>query len=375
MKPRLLIFEMRMMGDAIMSLPFIRAAGHKFEVHVGCAPGGEEVFQMVLPPERVIAWNPPWLAETQKYALGRYLKSGLHGFLRHVRCLRAEVTLSVWPDARTHILMALSGARERVGYPMAPVNYYANHLSWRRRQLRYGAILAILGSVCLGRPLLTRKLLRRDYRQHHLENWRQLADALEVRWDVSPPWIVPSGSTLPPAVTASLDQAREAGRQVWLVHPGARLPNRRWPWANFRRVIEEVLLPAGAAVMVVQPPELAGSVRYGAGAGTLAPGNLGELARIMSGVDHVLCNDTGVAHLAAALGKRTVAVFTANLPQWFAPHGNLDLAVDHTACPIRPCLDRCVMASYVCCEAVTVDMVAAQVRSVLKSNTLNRGGT
>lgn len=361
MKRRLLVFELRMMGDAIMSLPFVRAAQERFEVRAACAPAGREVFQMVLPADRVIDWQPPWLTPR-----GRdhepWRRSGWRAFVAQTRAVRADVAVCVWPDARTHILMGLSGAKERVGFPMVAANFYANHLGWRKRQLLFGPLLGAFASVCLTRPLLTRKLVRRDYRQHHIENWRQLAEALELRWDAAPPWLNAPEGGLPADVRSFLDQARQQRRTVWLVHPGARTPNRRWPVENFKRVIAETLRPAGAAVVVVKPPELEWHSDFGEGALVAAPANLAELARLTGSVDRVLCNDTGMAHVAAALGKRTVAVFTANLPEWFAPYGSADLAVASDACPHRPCLDRCVMPSFVCRDAVSVELVAARVK-------------
>jgi ADP-heptose:LPS heptosyltransferase len=364
-KPRLLVLELRMMGDAVMSLPFLRAAAERFEVHIACAPAGREVLEMALPKERVVVWQPPWLAESASSNPGHSQGGGTLDFVKRLRAVRADVAVSVWPDARTHILMGLSGARERIGFPMTAVNYYANHLGWRKRQLLLGPMLGALGGLCLLRPLLTRKLFKHDYLQHHVENWRQLADALSLNWNAITPWLNAPEGKLPEAVEIFLASAQGARRRVWLVHPGARTPNRRWAWAGFERVIRETLLPADAAVVVVKPPELDLPATGDTGWCVAAPKDLAELLRLTSRVDHVLCNDTGMAHIAAALGKRTVGIFTANLPQWFAPYGSADLVVDHNACPHRPCLDRCVMPSFVCREAVTVEMVQARVAQLL----------
>ena len=38
MKPRLLIVELHHLGDAVLSLPFVRAAARTHEVHVLCRP-------------------------------------------------------------------------------------------------------------------------------------------------------------------------------------------------------------------------------------------------------------------------------------------------------------------------------------------------
>ena len=365
MKPKLLIFELRMIGDAIMSLPFVRAAAASFEVWVCCAPGCVAVFETALPKERIIAWQPPWLVESGKYAWRRWRESGVGDLVRRVRGVRADMAVSVWADARTHILMALSGARERVGFPMVAVNHYAHHLAWRRRQLVVGGVLNAVAGVALGRRLLTRKLLRTDYRQHHVENWRQLAEALDLAWDARVPWFAAGTAGVSADLSGLVARARAAGRAVWVVHPGGRVPEQRWPLAGFARVVREVLLPAGVLVVVVKPPEVDFGTEWETLAPVVRPGNLGELFGVVSLADVVLCNDTGVAHVAAGLGKRVVGIFTASEPDWFAPWGSREYVVRQAVCAFHPCLGRCVMPTVICREAVTVELVAARVRQML----------
>ena len=363
MKRKLLIFELRMIGDAIMSLPFVRSAAARFEVWVCCAPGCVAVFETVLPKERIIAWQPPWLVESGKYAWRRWRKSGVGDLVRRVRAVRADVAVSVWADARTHILMGLSGARERVGFPMVAVNHYANHLPWRRRQLVVGGVLTALAGVALGRRLLTRKLVRANYRQHHVENWRQLAEALSLSWDARAPWFAAGTAGVSAELSALV--ARAPGRPVWVVHPGGRVPEQRWPLGGFERVIREVLLPAGVLVLVVKPPEVEFGAEWEGLAPVVKPGILAELFAVVNLADVVLCNDTGVAHVAAGLGKRVVGIFTASEPDWFAPWGSREYVVRQPVCPHHPCLGRCVMPTVICRDAVTVELVAARVRQVL----------
>jgi len=84
----------------------------------------------------------------------------------------------------------------------------------------------------------------------------------------------------------------------------------------------------------------------------------------VNAADFLICNDTGVSHIGAALGKPVISIFGASLPQWFGPYDNSAFAVQHDVCPHRPCLDRCVMPSYVCIEAVTVEMVRQQAEKL-----------
>ncbi|MDE3068117.1 MAG: glycosyltransferase family 9 protein [Verrucomicrobiota bacterium] len=364
LKQSLLIFELRMMGDAVMSLPFVRAAKQKYTVFVCCQPSVADVFRTLLPDEQLVLWRPPWLDEEKKYSLSKWKHAEIKPVLQRLRAVRAQIAITVWADARIHLLMALSGAIERIGFPMNARNVYASQLTWRRRQILIGRGLNLIGSLGLGRKLLTQKFFRADYFQHHVRDWRQLAETLDLNWNVEFPWFSAPQVSLPKRLSIWLEDARRSGQKIWLLHPGARTPNRRWPLEQFRALIEQTFLPGGMPLIVIDPMESRLAPGRLPGVFTYCPASLAEFFGIVNAVDCVVCNDTGVGHVAAALGKRVVSIFSANRPEWFAPYGNLDLTAAKDVCPHRPCLNHCVMPSYICLEAVTVEMVKRQIEKL-----------
>jgi ADP-heptose:LPS heptosyltransferase len=350
-RPRLLLFELRMIGDAVMSLPFIRSAEAKYEVHVTCAPHSAAIINTLLGAERIITWSPPWI--TEGGGMAKWRAAGLPQYLARLKMVGAQVAACVWADARTHLLMGLTGIPARAGFPMTAQNLYASHLPWRRKQISAGAVLNMAGSILAMRPLLTQKVNRTEYYQHHVDDFRDLARALSIPWDETRPWI--------PLRTTPME-----ARPVWLVHPGARFEGRRWPVEAFARIIREVLTPARVKVFFVRAPEIGGEPPpLPAGVEVVAPGSLRDFMDLCGAVDVLLCNDTGVSHMGAALGKQVVTVFTDQESRWFAPRGSEAYTVSDNVCPHRPCLDRCVMPSYVCLEAITYDMVREKVLSIL----------
>ena len=50
MKPRLLVVELHHLGDAVMSLPLVRGAAARYEVHVLCRPASGEVYRLLPQP-------------------------------------------------------------------------------------------------------------------------------------------------------------------------------------------------------------------------------------------------------------------------------------------------------------------------------------
>jgi ADP-heptose:LPS heptosyltransferase len=108
------------------------------------------------------------------------------------------------------------------------------------------------------------------------------------------------------------------------VHPGARFESRRWPVERFAAVAD-ALAERGVSVVLTGSPAEAGltaRVAAAARAPVLDLGgrtSLGALAALLDGARMLLSNDTGVAHLAAALRLPSVVVVTTSDPGRWAP--------------------------------------------------------
>lgn len=357
-REKILVFEPRMLGDAVLSIPFITAARRKFEVHVACRPAASEIYRWAK-ADRIIPLLPPWEREGRTFknlALWKQLR-------RESQKSPYAVCTSVWADSRVHLAMNFIASEKRLGFPMNHRNYYAPERPWRARSLRVGKILNAAGTLFFGRPLLDHAIQKKDVLQHHAHYWMQLAEALKLEWDENTPWF-----SVPPRPPSSgdfdvLDQWRQEHGTLWVVHPGARSPLRRWPAEKFTEVLREFFSKRGIPVAVISAPgeplpQISGALQK-----VVAPGNLSELASYLATATHVLCNDTMVEHLAAALGKRTVAIFGPQRPEWFAPLGSLDLVVANDVCKYRPCFDHCVMPSPICIESVMVSQVTEKLRA------------
>lgn len=115
-----------------------------------------------------------------------------------------------------------------------------------------------------------------------------------------------------------------AGGPYAVVHPGASHPPRRWPVERFAEVAA-FLAARGMRVVVTGGAAESGlaaelSERAALPVANLAGGTtLGALAALLAGATLVVSNDTGVAHLAAAVRARGVVVFQASDPARWAP--------------------------------------------------------
>ncbi|MEI6970251.1 MAG: glycosyltransferase family 9 protein [bacterium] len=363
-KQVLLIFELRMLGDAVLSIPFVRGATTEYKVFVCCLPGSVEIFSRVLPGEQVLPWPAPWTVESGKYGLSKWRESGLHRLIESLRRLAPDIAVSVWADARVHCLMGLSRARVRMGLPMNRRNHLACNRPWRRRQVLAGRILTLVAGCLLRKPLLTHRVNRASADQHLLENWHQLALALNIPWDTSTPWFSgyqPGNADGYQQLRQLCRSARSAGRQIWVVHPGARSPLRRWPLDRFQSLVDNVFAPADIPLIIIRHPDGPPLIPRNNNQIAVDTPTFGDLVTVTDMADCVLCNDSAAGHVGAALGKKVVSIFGPGSYEWFAPYGSTDLVVSSNACPIRPCVDRCCLPSNICLQSVTVDMVATRI--------------
>ncbi|MBJ9942343.1 glycosyltransferase family 9 protein [Burkholderia multivorans] len=159
----------------------------------------------------------------------------------------------------------------------------------------------------------------------------------------------------------------------WLVvHPGASAASRRWPAERFgdaaARLVSQfdgvaVTGGSGERALVDAVCERIGP-RALPLAGTLP---LGELGALIETADLLLSNNSGPAHLAAALGTPVVDLYALTNPQhtpWRVPHRVLNVDV-----PCRNCYRSvCEQPGHPCLRGVRVDDVVDAAHALLRGN-------
>jgi ADP-heptose:LPS heptosyltransferase len=109
------------------------------------------------------------------------------------------------------------------------------------------------------------------------------------------------------------------------IHPGARSRTKCWPPERFAAVAD-FLADAGLAIVLTgagRETDLTRAVQQRMRAPALDAARhglpLGPLAALLAGARLLVSNDTGVSHLAAALGVPSVVIFSASDPARWAP--------------------------------------------------------
>jgi ADP-heptose:LPS heptosyltransferase len=159
------------------------------------------------------------------------------------------------------------------------------------------------------------------------------------------------------------------------VHVGAQLSSRRWPPERFARVADR-LAAAGLRVVLTGTAAEAPLTARVAGAMThpavdlAGRTSLGGAAALIAAARMLVCNDTGVSHLAAAFGTPSVVVCSGADPQRWAPldHGRHRVLWHDVAC--RPCAHAdCPIerpSPHPCAAGVSADAVSAQAKELLR---------
>lgn len=163
----------------------------------------------------------------------------------------------------------------------------------------------------------------------------------------------------------------QSSRPYICVHPGAQLSSRRWSPQRFAAVADalavkgytivltgsasEVLLTASVAAAMTEPAvSLAGQT------------SLGVLGALIEGAARIVCNDTGVSHIAAALGTPSVVISCgADVARW-APLDSRNHRVLWEPMHCRPCSHAVCPDEHGCAVSIST----GQVLDALHSNHL-----
>jgi hypothetical protein len=138
-----------------------------------------------------------------------------------------------------------------------------------------------------------------------------------------------AGSSLCSAEDLRLEVEVEAGAErpdAVIVHPGAADVARQWPIARWVRVVGELRADGHRVVLTGSEEDLCGKIAARTGCEDLSGRlSLDELASTIASAAVLLSGDTGVAHLATAVGARSVTLFGPTPPAWWGPAIDVDL--------------------------------------------------
>jgi len=157
-----------------------------------------------------------------------------------------------------------------------------------------------------------------------------------------------------------------------VIHPGARLLSRRWPIERFAAVGNGLARDGWQLVVTGSPAE--SRITYDL-VSRLPKGthdltgqtSLGSMAALVSRSALLVCNDTGVSHIAAAMEAPSVVVASgSDVKRWRPLDAEHHPVLWHDV-PCRPCaFDACPVGHH-CALGVSADAVIAEARRLLST--------
>lgn len=292
----LIVRQHHQMGDMLLATPAFRALKETFpDAEITVLTGGLN---------RDVLVNNPHVSHLLTYRIRNPF--GLFPLIGQMRRARYDVVIvqhTVSFSFTSAMLGLLSGARMRVGSTSAP---FGNRMS----EAFYHFDL----------PLPDPQTLSTMNEAEH--NLYPLG-ALGVRTDNIAPLLVPEPASKAWAERFVSGNTTSAALRL-VVHPGAGKVENIWPPEKFADVVNRLARAVDVSVVVIEGPRDAAPVRrFGelieCPSVVVRGRPIGDVAAIMQACDLVLCNDTGVMHVSAAAGARTLAVFGPTDPVRWAP--------------------------------------------------------
>ena len=158
-------------------------------------------------------------------------------------------------------------------------------------------------------------------------------------------------------------------RRVVALAPGAVGPSKRWPSAAYAALTRQ-LLAEGLAVWVVGGPDekaLASEIVGDTAARDLTGHDLRDAILALASVSVAVSNDSGLLHVAAALGKASIGIFGPTSPWHWAPLNPLAATVEMaSALSCRPCHKPvCRFGHHRCMEEISADQALTATHRAL----------
>jgi len=327
----LVIRQHNQMGDMLLAVPAFRGLRRRFpNSHIALIAASINTDVML---------NNPYVDEVMTYAKERNRRNILRiiRFIRDLRRRRFDVVivLNTVSFSITSMLLAVaSGARYLVGSTSLP---FGHDLSSRFYHMEL--------------PLPSAEELEIMHESEHNLYPLSLIGVHET--DLSS-LLVPTEAD-EDGCDRFLAAAFPKGAPFIVIHPGAGKKQNVWPPENHAEIARRLVDRFSVGVVVVRGPVDRESFDLFLEACRVAPPilscpDIGFLGALMKRSSLTICNDTGIMHIAGAVGSRCIAVFGPTDPRRWKPIGENVVAAHSRNGTV---------------ETVTVDEVYATAEKIL----------
>jgi len=335
---RLLIRGTNWIGDVVMTLPAVaslRKTWPAARISILAKPWVAEIYRLCPDVDEVILFQEP----------GRH--AGIIGRLRLAAELRKtpfDCAILLQNAIEAAILTRLAGIPLRAGYNSDGRGLLLTHSVQRTKAVRqvhqidyYLEMVKALGCMSAGRGV----------RLHLGGDYDAIAERLLTEYGI------------------------EAGQPLIGLAPGAAYgPAKKWFPERFAWVVDRLIDDTGGRALLFgsggdkeSTTAVARSSRHGV-IDIAGRTNLKEAIALIARCTLFLSNDSGLMHVAGALGIPTVAIFGSTNPVTTAPAGERSVVV-HREVECSPCLKPVCPTDFRCMDLIGAEEVYAAARMLL----------
>ena len=350
----ILVVELANIGDVLAVTPCLRLLKKKFQgVNVCClvSPLCRDLLVGNPNVDEIIVFENSWFTDKRKlFPLKDYIR--LAG---KIRSFKFDLGIDMRGDVRVILLMGIAGVRYKVGYGITGGGFFLNKevdFDVKSRQDVHQADhnLNLIRNIEGGR-----KLDDKDYSDKRFDIFYSEEDINKVNKLLE-------------------ENGVSSDDRLIAVHPGGRLQAKRWPVENFSRLIDLIIEREKVKVVLVGGEEEEGledSVldscrRKESLVSFVGKTNLNEIAFLISKCRMFIGNDTGVMHIAEAVGTPAVVIWGGHSkPSHWSPL-NSNSVVIHRQVDCEPCgLDMC--GDLKCLKQISVSEVFNLIEHKLRN--------
>jgi heptosyltransferase-2 len=293
---KILVIRYRFIGDTILTVPFLRnlrLAYPQAIIDVLVGPQSGDVLEGCPYINNLIVFDT---TRFHKYDRGNGEKKGFWSYVFALRKNQYDTAFVLKRSWSSALLALLIGARHRIGYATEGRQILLTHsVPHDPNTHEVESTLTVLG--CAGIPV----------KDNYLESW--ISEEEQNQIDALP----------------EMERQAETTKKV-LVHAAAAHPDKLYPlesWAKIIRLlsIEHNFVP----VFTGAEQDIALYQKLEQLSGVACINLVGKLSlrlsmALYSNLDLAICTDSGPAHLAAASGIPTIAIFGPTDPERWRPY-------------------------------------------------------
>lgn len=298
---KILVIDFGQLGDVVLSLPALRAVRHRFpEARITVAVGkpANEVVALSGYADEIFEVDRVGLRDGHKLvSIWRIVK-----FVRQVRHAKFDFVIDLHSLSETNLLGYFSGATHRL---------YAR---------RPGRSLDYLANFRPRPPAEDRNL-------HAVDRYLDVLEPLGIQNAARIP-VLKTSPAADSAIDALLKKEKaQSGELLVGLFPGAGHVTRRWPLEQYAQLADHLIRNDRVRVIVFAGPEeraLVSQMRALFPPATIFFHRLTipQLVSAQARLTLLVSNDTGPAHLAAAVGAPVIVIMGRPTPHDFVPLGD-----------------------------------------------------